>query len=195
MELGGVVECAEQLLAVLAGDHKEAVSLQRGHDLSQQILALRQKQQQQLKESIQYLTSELNDTDATNGSGDGNTLDDLEISLKNKRDSVQSQSAAIARECHQMKEQLSKVQGEQQALREQRQSQKDAKSAALPKARCDANLYSNITNLRWQYNCEPHEIKGFITNQNDVKTFNLNSQEVSRFFISNYLWDLIEEDW
>ncbi|XP_060076836.1 kinetochore protein Spc24-like [Ylistrum balloti] len=66
---------------------------------------------------------------------------------------------------------------------------------SLPKARYDVNLYMNVTNIRWQFDSEPEEIKGFVCNKNDVKPFSLNSKQVSKFFISNYLWDLIEEDW
>ncbi|XP_076453085.1 kinetochore protein Spc24-like [Babylonia areolata] len=194
-ELSDVMECGKQLLAVLSGDDTDAITLQRLLETSQQVAALRLKQQQQLKDDIQYLTSDLNDTYQSDLNGDGNRLDDLESSLKSRVDSIQSQSATVKKECQNLKEHLSEVQREQQTLKEQRQSQKDARTAGLSKARCDANLYSNITNLRWQYNCEPHEIKGFISNKHEVKTFNLNSQEVSRFFITNYLWDLIEEDW
>ncbi|XP_033743205.1 kinetochore protein Spc24-like isoform X2 [Pecten maximus] len=66
---------------------------------------------------------------------------------------------------------------------------------SLPKARYDVNLYMNITNIRWQFDSDPEEVKGFVCNKNDVKPFSLNSKQVSKFFISNYLWDLIEEDW
>ncbi|KAK7111495.1 kinetochore protein spc24-like [Littorina saxatilis] len=186
----------EQLLTVLVGDNTEAATMHNIHEISRQVIAIRQKQMQQMKEDVEYLTREVGVSD---GAGDSNsTPDDLasiETLLQNKVEAVSTQSSTVIRECQQLKEGLTKAQRELETLKEQRQSQKDAITAALPKARCDANLYSNITNLRWQFNTEPHEVKGYICNNAGVKTFNLNSQEVSRFFITNYLWDLIEEDW
>ncbi|KAK7507848.1 hypothetical protein BaRGS_00000813 [Batillaria attramentaria] len=187
---------AEQLLTVLVGDDTEAVTLQNVQEIAHQVAALRQKQLQQLKDDVSYLTSSTGLK--SDGAASDSTTEDLaqlEADLKEQVEALQAQSGRITGECQHLKEQLAKAQSELKALEDQRQGVKDAKAAALPKARCDVNLYSNITNLRWQFQCEPHEVKGYICNNSDVKTFNLNTQQVSRFFITNYLWDLIEEDW
>lgn len=186
---------AEQLLAVLVGDNTETATLQSVKEISQQVATLRQKQLQQIKSAILYLTQSKHAGDGADSTVTTDDLAQLEIDMKGQVEALQSQSAKISGECQQLKEQLAKAQSDLKALQDQRQEQRNVQAAALPKARCDVNLYSNITNLRWQFQSEPHEIKGYICNKNDVKTFNLNTQQVSQFFITNFLWDLIEEDW
>ena len=34
-----------------------------------------------------------------------------------------------------------------------------------------------------------------ICNKNDVKPFSMNGKKVSKFFVANYLWDMMEEEW
>lgn len=62
-------------------------------------------------------------------------LTNIEASLQSKVEAIRSQSTTVVRECQQLKEELTRAQRERNTLREQRQSQKDAKTAVLPKAR------------------------------------------------------------
>ena len=83
------------------------------------------------------LTSELNVTD---DAGDGcstapEALTNIEASLQSKVEVIRSQSTTVARECQQLKEELTRAQREHKTLKEQRQSHKDARTAVLPKAR------------------------------------------------------------
>ena len=83
------------------------------------------------------LTSELNVTD---DAGDGcstapEALTNIEASLQSKVEAIRSQSTTVARECQQLKEELTRAQREHKTLKEQRQSHKDARTAVLPKAR------------------------------------------------------------
>lgn len=34
-----------------------------------------------------------------------------------------------------------------------------------------------------------------ICNKNDIRPFSLSGKKVSKFFVANYLWDMMEEDW
>lgn len=82
-----------------------------------------------------------------------------------------------------------------QALQKKKIDVEKQTSVALPRTRHDVNLYSYLTCIRWQYDCEPHEVKGYISSKNKAKTFALNTQLNSQFFITNYLWDQLEPDW
>lgn len=199
MGLEQMCSTAEELLAVLVGDTPQDIILNI-HEMSRQITALRRKHEEQLKSDIKYLTSLVNQTDDVKAStlNNDDTLENLaqkETAMLKQIDNLQKQLMGLTGEHQHLKEELAKAKSEQQSLKMQHQRIKEAQAAALPKARCDLNLYSNITNIKWQYQCEPHEIKGYISNNNDIKTFSFNTQQVSRFFIANYLWDLIEEDW
>jgi len=55
------------------------------------------------------------------------------------------------------------------------------------------SLYSNLSNIRWDYD-EPTLVKGYVSKgeRNDVRPFQLDPSKSSDFFITNYLWELIE---
>ncbi|XP_064621024.1 kinetochore protein Spc24-like [Lineus longissimus] len=68
-------------------------------------------------------------------------------------------------------------------------------SNIIRQAKHQSNLYSSVCKIRWQFDSQPDEIKGFVLNSSGVKPFCLNQKENSQFFITNYLWDLMEPDW
>ena len=76
---------------------------------------------------------------------------------------------------------------EQKKIEAQRQS-KDIQA----KIKYNFSLYTNISRIRWDYNCEEDQVKGFVASLNDVKPFCLDSKQNSKFFMANYLWDLVE---
>ncbi|XP_033628789.1 kinetochore protein spc24-like [Asterias rubens] len=71
-------------------------------------------------------------------------------------------------------------------------SVKEQTTEVLPKTRYNVSLYRSATKLTWDYNSQPEDIKGYISTSKDVKPFSLDSRQNSKFFIINYLWDLIE---
>ena len=83
------------------------------------------------------LTSELNVCGDVSDNVEGRDTDlaSIEASLQAKVETVRSQSAAVEKECQHIKEELTRAQREHEMLREQRLSQKEARTAALPKAR------------------------------------------------------------
>lgn len=60
------------------------------------------------------------------------------------------------------------------------------------KVKYNFSLYTNISRIRWDYNCEEDQIKGFVASLNDVKPFCLDSKQNSKYYTVNYLWDLME---
>lgn len=61
----------------------------------------------------------------------------------------------------------------------------------LPKIKYAFSLYSNITRIRWDYDSEEDQLKGFVASLRDVRPFKLNNQENSKYFTANYLWDVV----
>nr|KAG5713740.1 hypothetical protein BaRGS_024367 [Batillaria attramentaria] len=88
--------------------------------------------------AVGYLTSSTGLK--SDGAASDSTTEDLaqlEADLKEQVEALQAQSGRITGECQHLKEQLAKAQSELKALEDQRQGVKDAKAAALPKARED----------------------------------------------------------
>ena len=62
----------------------------------------------------------------------------------------------------------------------------------LPQTKYNFSLYTNVSHIRWDYECEEDQVKGFVASLNDVKPFCVSKSEKSKFDIANYLWDLME---
>lgn len=60
----------------------------------------------------------------------------------------------------------------------------------LPKIKYAFSLYSNITRIRWDYDSDEDQLKGFVASLRDVRPFKLNNRENSKYFTANYLWDV-----
>lgn len=61
----------------------------------------------------------------------------------------------------------------------------------LPKTKYAFSLYSNITRLRWDYECGEDQLKGFVASLRDVRPFAFDIKDKSMYFTANYLWDVI----
>ncbi|XP_022103615.1 kinetochore protein spc24-like [Acanthaster planci] len=77
-------------------------------------------------------------------------------------------------------------------LESHRETVKEQTTDVLPKTRYNVSLYKAATKLTWDFNSQPEEVKGYISTSKDVRPFSLDSRQNSKFFITNYLWDLIE---
>lgn len=62
----------------------------------------------------------------------------------------------------------------------------------LPQTKYNFSLYTNVSHIRWDYECGDDQVKGFIASLNDVKPFCLSKSEKSKYDIVNSLWDLLE---
>ncbi|XP_031557630.1 kinetochore protein Spc24-like [Actinia tenebrosa] len=77
-------------------------------------------------------------------------------------------------------------------LKEKKAEAVNKKIEVLPKTKYYFSLFTNISHIRWDYNCKQDEIKGFIASLNNVKPFCLDERQNSKYFMVNYLWDLID---
>ena len=62
----------------------------------------------------------------------------------------------------------------------------------LPQTKYNFSLYTNVSHIRWDYECEDDQVKGFIANLNDVKPFCFSKSEKTKYDIVNALWELLD---
>ncbi|XP_030843643.1 kinetochore protein spc24-like [Strongylocentrotus purpuratus] len=101
-------------------------------------------------------------------------------------------SEAAKEQCQALNEEREKMHAEQEALSQKRETVKEDTTQVLPKTRYNVSLYSCITGIKWDYDCKPDEIKGYVSTSKDVRPFSLDCKQHSKFFTTNYLWDLVE---
>lgn len=88
-----------------------------------------------------------------------------------------------------------KVTGKEDEIKELMEKATEVKTNSveiLPQTKYNFSLYTNVSHIRWDYECDDDQVKGFIANLNDVKPFCFSKREKSKFDIVNILWDLLE---
>uniref|UniRef100_A0A8D2GCJ6 Kinetochore protein Spc24 n=1 Tax=Theropithecus gelada TaxID=9565 RepID=A0A8D2GCJ6_THEGE len=68
-------------------------------------------------------------------------------------------------------------------------------TVTIPSAVYVAQLYHQISKIEWDYECEPGMIKGIHHGPSVAQPIHLDSTQLSRKFISDYLWSLVDTEW
>ncbi|XP_055284866.1 kinetochore protein Spc24 [Moschus berezovskii] len=68
-------------------------------------------------------------------------------------------------------------------------------TVTIPSAVYVAQLYRRISKIEWDYECEPGMIKGIHHGPSIAQPIHLDSTQLSKKFISDYLWNLVDTEW
>lgn len=194
-QLSELVSVGKELTAAFEGT-QEAELTEKCARIISEIRHLQQKQREQLKQQIQDLINQ-EELEMENVNEDGekteaiNQVRTVQEQLRSEREHLEE----ATKKCEELKKTLEEQKEEQERLTKEEQKLKHDNTHAIPKIKYDVQLYNTLTSLQWQYDCEPDEIKGYICNKNDIRPFSLSGKKVSKFFVANYLWDMMEEDW
>ncbi|XP_059775803.1 kinetochore protein Spc24 isoform X1 [Balaenoptera ricei] len=78
--------------------------------------------------------------------------------------------------------------------RQEREVDEDT-TVTIPSAVYVAQLYRRISKIEWDYECEPGMIKGIHHGPSVAQPIHLESTQLSKKFISDYLWSLVDTEW
>ncbi|XP_004689071.1 PREDICTED: kinetochore protein Spc24 [Condylura cristata] len=78
--------------------------------------------------------------------------------------------------------------------RKEREVEEDT-TVTIPSAVYVAQLYHRISKIEWDYDCEPRMIKGIHHGPSIAQPLHLDSTQLSKKFISDYLWSLVDTKW
>ncbi|KAM9243665.1 kinetochore protein Spc24 isoform 1-T1 [Dugong dugon] len=68
-------------------------------------------------------------------------------------------------------------------------------AVTVPSAVYVAQLYHRISKIEWDYECEPGMIKGIHHGPTVAQPIHLDSTQLSKKFISDHLWSLVDTEW
>ncbi|EPQ04697.1 Kinetochore protein Spc24, partial [Myotis brandtii] len=80
-------------------------------------------------------------------------------------------------------------------LEKQEKEVDDDPTVTIPAAMYVAQLYHRISKIEWDYECEPGMIKGIHRGPSVAQPIHLDSTQLSKKFISDYLWSLVDTEW
>ncbi|XP_025313352.1 kinetochore protein Spc24 isoform X3 [Canis lupus familiaris] len=78
--------------------------------------------------------------------------------------------------------------------RQEREVDEDT-TVTIPSAVYVAQLYHRVSKIEWDYECEPGMVKGIHHGPSIAQPIHLDSTQLSKKFISDYLWNLVDTDW
>ncbi|XP_072046090.1 kinetochore protein spc24-like [Amphiura filiformis] len=196
-----VIDCIEandahgamDQLVRLLGEQSDMMQLQESGQLRERLQELEEVQTHNLKKIIQGYVSLKDKEQAIVMSNQANQEVNQELMEAGKvLEEKSKQKNVMEKECRALQGQLDQLEEEQQRLQEQRDVVKEETTEIMPKTRYNVGLYGCATKLNWDYTAKPDEVKGYVCSKKDVRPFSLDSKQHSKFFITNYLWDLIE---
>ncbi|XP_044851018.1 kinetochore protein Spc24 [Mauremys mutica] len=98
--------------------------------------------------------------------------------------SLRADSSALRRELEELRAELGRLQDDM-----------EDDAGMVNSATYIAQLYYKISRIDWDYECEHPHIKGIHHGPAIAQPISLDSSQLSRCFISDYLWSLVDTAW
>ncbi|XP_039370044.1 kinetochore protein Spc24 isoform X2 [Mauremys reevesii] len=111
----------------------------------------------------------------------------MEEALRRAREddaSLRADSSALRRELEELRAELGRLQDDM-----------EDDAGMVNSATYIAQLYYKISRIDWDYECEHPHIKGIHHGPAIAQPISLDSSQLSRCFISDYLWSLVDTAW
>ncbi|GAB1607262.1 hypothetical protein Ahia01_001009600 [Argonauta hians] len=151
-----------------------------------------QKSKDSIQNDIDYLEKQRKTVNEEHTQKGMFTPKEKEIEVQVEQANQRRLNAAM--ELEKCKEYMLQCQSQLSKMSLDRENMWDKESSRLEKLKYDIHLYTHITGIRWQYDTEADDIRGYISKHGFLKPFSLSSQKNSSFFVANYLWDLMEQN-
>lgn len=113
------------------------------------------------------------------------------LALEDKKRETKTEIENLNGELASVEKDMKHVEGAVSKVKEEKADVQREAIEVLPKTKYAFSLYSNITRLRWDYEAEEDHLKGFVASLRDVRPFDVNVKENNKYFVANYLWDVI----
>ncbi|XP_074648044.1 kinetochore protein spc24-like [Tubulanus polymorphus] len=159
---------------------------------------LREKQNEQIKTTITEILDEKNQNEEKCEERISAEIEqikqNMELLEKCKKE-VTEQQETVSTDVNRFTKQINKTRMDSEQLENLKTTAKHKTEIELPTLRNLIKLYQSVTDIKWQFETEPDEIKGTVLNSKAIKPFKLNKNERSSFYIANYLWQQIDADW
>ncbi|XP_077624145.1 kinetochore protein Spc24 isoform X1 [Crocuta crocuta] len=193
-------EVSQGLLSLLGANRAEAQQrrlLGRHEQVVERLLETQDSVEQRLQEILaaeKEVAQSLLDAKEQAHQG-GAELQQLEAELQKAgeedtrlKTSLLYPSPSLTRELGELKETEASLE------RQEREVDEDT-TVTIPSAVYVAQLYRQISKIEWDYECEPGMVKGIHHGPSVAQPVHLDGTQLSKKFISDYLWNLVDTDW
>ncbi|XP_006106014.1 kinetochore protein Spc24 [Myotis lucifugus] len=189
-------ELCQGLLSLLGANHAAAQQrrlLGRYGQMLERLLETQDGAEQQLREILKAekeVAQSLLDAKEQASQG-GAELQQIEARLQKASEEDTHLKASLLQLTREL-EDLKEVEAD---LEKQEKEVDDDTTVTIPAAMYVAQLYHRISKIEWDYECEPGLIKGIHRGPSVAQPIHLDSTQLSKKFISDYLWSLVDTEW
>ncbi|XP_026940897.1 kinetochore protein Spc24 isoform X1 [Sagmatias obliquidens] len=189
-------EVSQGLLSLLGANRAEAQQrrlLRRHEQVVERLLETQDGAEQRLREVLtaekEVAQSLLNAKEQAHQGGAELQQLEAELQRASEEDArLKASLLQLSRELEELKE------IETDLERQEREVDEDT-TVTIPSAVYVAQLYRRISKIEWDYECEPGMIKGIHHGPSVAQPIHLDSTQLSKKFISDYLWSLVDTEW
>ncbi|KAM4889480.1 kinetochore protein Spc24 [Thomomys bottae] len=191
-----IEEVSQGLLSLLGVNRAEAQQrrlLGRHEQLVERLLETQEDAEQRLRETLtvekEVAQSLLDSKERVQERGA--ELEQLEAELRK----VGEEDAELEASLNQLTRELQELQETEVDLERQEREVNEDTTVTIPSAVYVAQLYHKISKIEWDYECEAGTIKGIHRGPRVAQPIYLDSTQLSKQFISDYLWSLVDPEW
>ncbi|XP_049563258.1 kinetochore protein Spc24 [Orcinus orca] len=189
-------EVSQGLLSLLGANRAEAQQrrlLRRHEQVVERLLETQDGAEQRLREVLtaekEVAQSLLNAKEQAHQGGA--ELQQLEAELQR----ASEEDARLKASLLQLSRELEELKEIETDLERQEKEVDEDTTVTIPSAVYVAQLYRRISKIEWDYECEPGMIKGIHHGPSVAQPIHLDSTQLSKKFISDYLWSLVDTEW
>uniref|UniRef100_A0A8D2DWK3 Kinetochore protein Spc24 n=1 Tax=Sciurus vulgaris TaxID=55149 RepID=A0A8D2DWK3_SCIVU len=191
-----IEEVSQGLLSLLSANRAEAQQrrlLGRQEQMLERLLETQDGAEQRLRETLaaeEEVAQSLLDSKERVCQGNAE-LQRLEAELgKVTEDDARLQASLL-----QLTRELKELRELEADLERQEREVDEDTTVTIPSAVYVAQLYHRISKIEWDYESEPGMIKGIHHGPSVAQPIHLDSTQLSKKFISDYLWSLVDTKW
>ncbi|XP_004865616.1 kinetochore protein Spc24 [Heterocephalus glaber] len=191
-----IEEVSQGLLSLLGTNHAQAQQrrlLGRHEQILERLLEMQDDAEQRLRETLaveEKVAQSLLDTKECMRQG-GAKLQQLEAELQKAGE----EDAILRARLRQLSQELQELRELEAELDRQEREVDEDTTVTIPAAVYVAQLYRRISKIEWDYECEPGAIRGIHHGPSVAQPVHLDSAQLSKQFVSDYLWSLLDTAW
>ncbi|XP_045847451.1 kinetochore protein Spc24 [Meles meles] len=115
--------------------------------------------------------------------------------LKEELQKAGAEDTRVKASLGQLTQELEELKEIEASLERQEREVDEDTTVTIPSAVYVAQLYHRISKIEWDYESEAGMVKGIHHGPSIAQPLHLDSTQLSRKFISDYLWSLVDTDW
>ena len=191
MSFNKALETPNEVITVLSSAEEETV-LEKVSEIYNEIHNERTQQKENIEMTLRALSKLLTEKEsAAKSSLNDKSSDELET-LKSEKEATIEHIDKLEKNVRDLETNIRDKEVEVKDIQAKAAEIKNNSEQILPQTKYNFSLYTNVSHIRWDYDCGDDKVKGFIANLKDVKPFCLNKNENSKYDIAKYLWDLMD---